>query len=205
MFYKILLLVCSLTSHFLNSVSKSTAWVGWGCVLRLGRSDPGTGLGLLWEARCYGVLCHIRGGLGGSLGPPERRGTDGGAGCHGRLPSPEAGRHPPALHWQAQAAIIDSRGHHRRGSWERVQVTTPPWEPAGPAMPRVLGQHPQRSAWPAAAPEGCTAQCQPPPLLPRAAQGGGATRRHSGGGPHGWGPCSWEPAHPVQELTASTR
>ena len=186
MFYKILLLVCSLTSHFLNSVSKSTAWVGWGCVLRLGRSDPGTGLGLLWEAslRCYGVLCHIRGGLGGSLGPPERRGTDGG----GRLSRPSAvsrGRASPTCTPLAGAGC-----HHR---FQR------------PPPPRVLGQHPQRSAWPAAAPEGCTAQCQPPPLLPRAAQGGGATRRHSGGGPHGWGPCSWEPAHPVQELTASTR
>lgn len=130
----------------------------------------------------------------------------GGEGCHGRLQSPAAGRHPPALHGQAQAAIIDSRGPHRRGSWEWVQVTTPPsGSPHGLPLPRVLGQRPQGSAWPAAASEGPTVQCQPLPLLPRTAQGGCATRHHSGRGPHGWEPCSWEPAHPARELRASTR
>lgn len=140
MFYKILLLVCGLTSHFLNSVSKSTAGVGWGWALRLGRSDLGAGLGLLWEAslRCYSVLCHIRGGLGGSPGPPEKRGTDAGwavtavcslqrqgsptctppagAGCHHRFQRPP----PPRV-------LGAGAGH------------TPPWEPARPATAQGPG------------------------------------------------------------------
>lgn len=179
MFYKILLLVCSLTSHFLNSVSKSTAWVGWGCVVRLGRSDPGTGLGLLWEAslRCYGVLCHIRGGLGGSLGPPERRGTDGGgrlsrpsavsrgrasptctplagAGCHHRFQRPP----PPRV-------LGAGAGHHPTLGARRACHAQGP----GPASPekRVAcccsrGLH-SPVPTPAPAPQGCTGRGRNPP------------------------------------------
>lgn len=86
--------------------------------------------------RC--ALPHPR-GSGRKPGPTREARHRWGGGLSRRLQSPEAGRYPPALHRQAQAAIIDSRGHHRRGSWERVQVTTPPWEPARPATAQGPG------------------------------------------------------------------